>query len=90
MASGEVSAPLHLNFKVNETRLKLRSEIQLHTNASIFHIPIHFYDGKLKVIHTCYYDFIVYSCVTLHRRHYSRFIFKLSISLKFSKSDLEP
>ena len=47
----EVLQTMYLKFHPNASNLHLTSELQLHTNASIFNIPIVVFNGRLKVVH---------------------------------------
>lgn len=40
-----------LHFHPNASQLSIASHVALHTNASAFLIPVHIYNGHLKVIH---------------------------------------
>jgi hypothetical protein len=40
----------NLTFHPNSSMLHFTSEIYLHTNTSVFKIPVHIYNGRLKVI----------------------------------------
>ena len=42
-------APFHVSFHANGSDLAFSTILKVYTNASIFTIPIHCYDGKLKV-----------------------------------------
>jgi len=46
---GKLISPLSLNFHANDPMLSLSTVLRLYTNASIFTIPVHCYNGKLKV-----------------------------------------
>ena len=46
---GKLISPLSLNFHANNSMLSLSTVLRLYTNASIFTIPVHCYNGKLQV-----------------------------------------
>lgn len=45
---GKLVSPLSLNFHTNDPMLSISTVLRLYTNASIFTIPVHCYNGKLK------------------------------------------
>ena len=45
----EVLQTVYLKFHPNASNLHFTTELRLHTNASIFNIPIVVYNGRLKV-----------------------------------------
>ncbi|XP_057312609.1 transmembrane protein 131-like isoform X2 [Hydractinia symbiolongicarpus] len=47
---GKLISPLSLTFQANESELSFSTVLRLYTNASIFTIPVHCYNGKLKYI----------------------------------------
>jgi len=46
--SGKLVSPLSISFTANVSDLHLSTVLRLYTNASIFTIPVHCYNGKLK------------------------------------------
>lgn len=45
--------PFYVRFLANGSDMAFSTILRVYTNASIFTVPIHCYDGKLKVSRVC-------------------------------------
>lgn len=66
----DTKVPLVLNFHLNETGVHFKTHLLLHTNASIFYIPVYAYNGKIQV-----------RCMQLDRFDYVAIFVKTKLSV---------